>query len=309
MLEKILQDATAGDPISGLKWTRKTSRKLAEELKRKGYLVGHSTIPRLVRTLGYTLRSNQKRLSRKQDERRDEQMRHLTRIRKRFLKRKLPVLSIDCKKKELIGQFRNPGRTWRQQPLQVLETDFPSDAKGKAVPYGLYDVGYNEGFMVVGVSHETAEFARRAIQRWWLDVGQARYPGCRQLLLQADSGGANACDSWLWKAALQSLADQLHITIRVNHYPAGASKWNLIEHRMFCIISQNWAGQPLQSYETMLKFIRTSKTQSGFRCRAHFDRRTYPTQQKISSEEKATLNLRYDRLFPEWNYTIKPHDT
>jgi hypothetical protein len=304
-----LQDATAGDPMSGLKWTRKTSRKLAEELKCKGYPVGHSTIPRLVRTLGYTLRSNQKRLSRKQDERRDEQMRHLTRIRKRFLKRKLPVLSIDCKKKELIGQFRNPGRTWRQQPLQVLETDFPSDAKGKAVPYGIYDAGYNEGIMVVGVSHETAEFAMRAIQRWWLDVGQARYPGCRQLLLQADSGGANACDSWLWKAALQTLADQLHITIRVNHYPAGASKWNLIEHRMFCIISQNWAGQPLQSYETMLKFIRTSKTQSGFRCRTHFDRRTYPTKQKISSEEKATLNLQYDRLFPEWNYTIKPHDT
>jgi hypothetical protein len=303
----MLQDATAGDPISGLKWTRKTTRKLAEELKRKGFRVGHSTIPRLVRTLRYTLRSNQKRLSRKQDERRDEQMRHLTRIRKRFLKRKLPVLSIDCKKKELIGQFRNPGRTWRQQPVQVLETDFPSDAKGKAVPYGIYDVQYNEGYMVVGVSHETAEFAMRAIQRWWLDVGQARYPGCRHILLQADSGGANACDSWLWKAALQTLADHFGIAIRVNHFPAGASTWNLIEHRMFCIISQTWAGQPLDSYETMLKFIRTSKTQTGFCCQAHFDRRNYPTKQKISSDEKANLNVQYDRLFPEWNYTIKPH--
>jgi hypothetical protein len=309
VLEKMLQDATAGDPISGLKWTRKTTRKLAAELKCNGFQVEHSTIPRLVRTLRYTLRSNQKRLSRKQDERRDEQMRHLTRIRKRFLKRKLPVLSIDCKKKELIGQFRNPGRTWRQQPLQVLETDFPSDAKGKAVPYGIYDVGYNEGYMVVGVSHETAEFAMRAIQRWWLEVGQARYPGCRHLLLQADSGGANACDSWLWKAALQTLADRFGITIRVNHFPAGASKWNLIEHRMFCIISQTWAGQPLHSYETMLKFIRTSKTQTGFRCQAHFDRRNYQTKQKLSQEEKANLNLHYDRLFPEWNYTIKPHGT
>jgi hypothetical protein len=309
VLEKMLQDATAGDPISGLKWTRKTTRKLAAELKRKGFQVGHSTIPRLVRTLRYTLRSNQKRLSRKQDERRDEQMRHLTRIRKRFLRRNLPVLSVDCKKKELIGQFRNPGRTWRQQPLQVLETDFPSDAKGKAVPYGIYDVQYNEGYMVVGVSHETAEFAMRAIQRWWLEVGQARYPGCRHLLLQADSGGANACDSWLWKAALQKLADRFGITIRVNHFPAGASKWNLIEHRMFCIISQTWAGQPLESYETMLKFIRTSKTQTGFRCRTYFDRRNYPTKQKISSDEKANLNLQHDRLFPEWNYTIKPHGT
>ena len=307
VLEKMLQDATAGDPISGLKWTRKTTRKLAAELKRKEFQVGHSTISRLVRKLRYTLRSNQKRLSRKQDERRDEQMRHLTRIRKRFLKRKLPVLSVDCKKKELIGQFRNPGRTWRQQPLQVLETDFPSDAKGKAVPYGIYDVQSNEGYMVVGVSHETAEFAIRAIQRWWLEVGQARYPGCCHILLQADSGGANACDSWLWKAALQTLADRFGITIRVNHFPAGASKWNLIEHRMFCIISQTWAGQPLDSYETMLKFIRTSTTQTGFRCLAHFDRRNYPSKQKISSDEKAKLNLHYDRLFPKWNYTIKPH--
>ena len=308
-LEEILKDATAGDPISGLKWTRKTTRKLAEELKGKEFHVGHSTVPRLVRKLRYTLRSNQKRLSRKQDERRDEQMRHLTRIRKRFLKRNLPVLSIDCKKKELIGPFRNPGRTWRQQALPVLETDFPSDAKGKAVPYGIYDVGSNEGYLVVGVSHETAEFARTAIQRWWLEVGQARYPGCQHILLQADSGGANACDSWLWKAALQTLADRFGITIRVNHYPVGASKWNLIEHRMFCIISQNWAGQPLDSYERMLKFIRTSKTKTGFCCQAHFDRRKYPSKQKLSPDEKAKLNLHPYRLFPEWNYTIKPHGT
>ncbi len=236
-------------------------------------------------------------------------MRHLIRMRKRFLKRKWPVLSIDCKKKELIGQFRNPARTWRQQPLQVLETDFPSDAKGKAVPYGIYDVGYNEGYMVVGVSHETAEFARLAIRRWWLDIGQARYPRCHQLLLQADLGGANACDSWLWKAALQTLADQFDITITVNHYPTGASKRNLIEHRMFCIISQNWAGQPLDSYETMLKFIRTSTTQTGFHCRVYFDRRKYQCKQKLLPGEKANSQLHYYRLCPQWNYTIKPHDT
>lgn len=309
LLDEILQDATAGDPISGLKWTRKTTRNLAKELKHKGFQVEHSTIPRLVRTLRYTLRSNQKRLSRKQDERRDQQMRHVIRVRKRFLKRKLPVLSVDCKKKELIGLFRNPGRTGRQQPLQVLETDFPSDAKGKAVPYGIYDVQHNDGYMVVGVSHETAEFALAAIQRWWLEIGQVRYQGCQQLLLQADSGGANACDSWLWKAALQTLADQLGLTITVTHDPTGASKWNLIEHRMFCVISQNWAGQPLDSYETMLKFIRTSTTQTGFRCLAHFDRRKYPSKQKLSPAEKANLNISYYRIFPEWNYTIKPHGT
>lgn len=308
-LDEILQDATAGDPISGLKWTRKTTRKLATELKRKGFPVGHSTIPRLVKKLRYSLRSNQKRLSRKQDERRDDQMRHLIRVRKRFLKQKLPVLSLDCKKKELIGLFRNPGRTWRQHPLQVLETDFPSDAKGKAVPYGIYDVQHNDGYVVVGVSHETAEFAMATLRRWWLEIGRVRYKGCQQLLLQADSGGANACDSWLWKAALQTLADQLGLTITVTHYPTGASKWNLIEHRMFCVISQNWAGQPLDSYETMLKFIRTSKTQTGFRCLAHFDRRKYLSKQKLAPDQKANLNLHYHRLFPEWNYTIKPHGT
>ena len=302
-----MQDATVGDPISGLKWTRKTTRNLAKELKRKGFQVGHSTIPRLVKKLRYTLRSNQKRLSRKQDERRDQQMRHLIRVRKWFLKRKLPVLSIDCKKKELIGLFRNLGRTWRQQPLQVLETDFPSDAKGKAVPYGIYDVLHNDGYMVVGVSHETAEFAGAAIRHWWLEVGRGRYKACRQLLLQADAGGANACDSWLWKAALQTLADQLGISITVTHYPTGASKWNLIEHRMFCVISQHWAGQPLDSYETMLKFIRTSTTQTGFRCLAYFDRRKYQAKLKLSPDQKANLNLHYYRLFPQWNYTIQPH--
>jgi hypothetical protein len=270
---------------------------------------GHSPVPRLVRKLKYTLRSNQKRLSRKKDKNRDEQMRHLLRIRKRFLKRKWPVLSIDCKKKELIGQLRNPGRTWRRQPIQVLKTDFPSDAKGKPIPYGIYDVGSNKGYLVVGVSHETAEFAMNAIQRWWLEIGRVRYPRCHQLVLQADSGGANASDSWLWKAALQTFADRFDITITVNHYPAGASKWNLIEHRMFCILSQNWAGQPRDRYETMLKFTRTSKTQTGFRCLAHFDLQRYQTRQKLSQEEKVNLNLCPDRIFPQWNYTIKPHRT
>jgi hypothetical protein len=308
-LEEMLQDTTAGNPISGVKWTRKTTRNLAKEPERKGYAVGHSTIPRLARKLKYTLRSNQKRLSRKQDKRRDEQMRHLLRIRKRFLKRKWPVLSLDCKKKELIGPFRNTGRTWRKQPIAVLETDFPSDAKGKAVPYGIYDVRMNEGYMVVGVSHETAAFVCRALERWWLEIGQTRYPGCHPLLLQVDSGGANASDSWLWKAALQTLADRFGLTIRVNHYPAGASKWNLVEHRMLCHISRNWAGQPLDSYETMLKFIRTSTTQTGFRCLARLDRRHYPTKQKLSSGDKADLNIHYDQLFPQWNYTIQPHNT
>lgn len=308
-LEKILQDATTGDPITGLKWTRKTSRNLARELRRKGFKVGRGTVSRLASDLGYTLRGNRKRLSRKQDADRDSQMRYLARLRNRFLRQKLPVISVDCKKKELIGLFCNHGRTLRREPLEVLATDFPSDARGKAIPYGIYDVQHNEGYMAVGGSHETAEFVIAAIRRWWLEIGCVRYKGCHQLLIQADSGGANACDSWLWKVGLQTLADEFQLTITVTHFPAGASKWNLIEHRMFSVISENWAGQPLVSYETMLKFIRTSKTETGFRCLAYFDRRMYQTKCKASPEEKANLKLRLHNHFPKWNYSITPHSS
>ena len=304
-----MKDATAGDPITGLKWTRKTSRNLAQELRKKGFEIGHSTISRLARGLGYTLRGNRKRLSRKQDAGRDHQMRYLTRLRNRFVRQKMPVISVDCKKKELIGLFCKPGRTLRKAALEVLSTDFPSDAKGKAIPYGIYDVRHNEGHMVVGVSHETAAFVIAAICRWWMEIGRVRYKGSRQLLIQADSGGANACDSWLWKVGLQTLADEFQLAITVTHYPAGASKWNQIEHRMFSAISQNWAGQPLISYETLLKFVRTSKTSTGFRCLASFDRRKYQTKCKASLEEKENLNLCLHNVFPLWNYTVKPHVT
>jgi len=306
-LKKLLQDATAGDPITGLKWTRKTSRNLAHELSRKGFKIGRGTASRLAKDLGYTLRGNRKRLSRKQDAGRDRQMSYLARQRSRFLRQHLPVISVDCKKKELIGLFRNPGRTLRQEPLEVLATDFPSDARGKAIPYGVYDIRRNEGYMVVGVSHETADFVIAAIRQWWLEIGRVRYKGCRQLLIQADSGGANACDSWLWKVGLQTLANEFQLAITVTHYPAGASKWNPIEHRMFSVISANWAGQPLVSYETMLKFIRTSTTQTGFRCLTYFDRRKYQTKCKVLPDEKANLNLHLHNLFPGWNYSIKPH--
>jgi hypothetical protein len=290
-----------------LKWTRKTTRALAAELQKKKYKVGHSTIPRLAQQLGYTLKKNRKRLSRKQDEKRDEQMKYLTRQRKRFAGTKQPVISVDGKKKELIGQFRNPGRTLRKKAVDVLETDFPSDAKGKAIPYGIYDVHQNQGYMVIGVSHETSAFAISSIRSWWLEIGRKKYTGSRQLMIQADSGGANANDSWLWKVGLQSLADEFGLEITVTHFPAGASKWNLIEHRMFSVISSNWAGQPLDRYETMLKFIRTSKTVTGFCCLARFDRRKYQTGLKIGPDEKQNLNIHFHRRFPNWNYTIKPH--
>jgi hypothetical protein len=235
-------------------------------------------------------------------------MRYIARQRRKFEKAGNPVISVDTKKKELIGPFKNAGRTLRRQPLDVLETDFPSDAEGKAIPYGIYDIQRNAGYLVIGVSHETAEFAVAAIRRWWIEVGGIAFAGHAHLLIQADGGGANRSDGWQWKAELQALADECQLTLTVTHFPPGASKWNPIEHRMFSPISLNWAGQPLVSYETMLKFVRTTRTETGFRCRARLDTATYETGRKITAKEKADIILQPHRVFPEWNYTIRPHD-
>jgi hypothetical protein len=301
----LLADATAGDPISGLKWTRKTLRKLARQLRRE-FKVGRTTVARLLRLKRYCLRVNRKRLSRQQDPQRDQQFRYITRQRRKFQKADLPRMSVDTKKKELVGPFRNPGRTWRQQPLEVLATDFPNDAFGKAIPYGIYDLEHNAGYVVVGTSHETSAFAIAAIRSWWLDVGRRAYPGCDALLIQADSGGANGNRCWLWKVGLQALADEFGLTITVTHYPTGASKWNPVEHRLFSRISSNWAGQPLGSYETVLKFIRTTTTENGLRCRARLDMTEYATGLKVTAAEKAQINLQRHRTLPKYNYTIQP---
>jgi len=302
-----LVDATAGDPITGLKWTRKTLRQLSRELGRKRIRASCMTVRRLLRQRDYTLRVNRKRLTKERHPDRDRQMRYIARRRKAFQKAGFPVISVDSKKKELIGNFRNAGRTWRRQALEVFATDFLSDAEGKAIPYGLYDVARNEGWVVIGTSHETAEFAIAAIRAWWLVVGRRRYAGKHRLLIEADDGGANDSRSWLWKAGLQRLADEFHLTITVTHFPPGASKWNPVEHRLFGPISLNWAGQPLRSYETMLKFIRTTKTESGLRCRARLDRRDYATGLKVMPDEKARINLKPHRVLSQWNYTIEPH--
>lgn len=306
-LDGLLQDETAGDPISGLKWTRRTLRGLARQLKRRGFRVSRGTVRRLLGVLEYAQRVNRKHLSRRQDPDRDQQMRHIRRQRQAFLKANLPVISVDTKKKELIGNFRNPGRTWRQEPHEVLATDFASDAQGKAIPYGIYDVQHNLGFVVVGTSHETAAFAVAAIRRWWRSVGQQTYPGADNLLIEADGGGANASRSWLWKAELQMLADECQLTITVSHLPPTASKWNLADHRLFCHISRNWAGQPLRNYELALKFIRATKTDAGLRCRAWLDRHVYALGLKLTADQKAHIKLKRHRILPKWNYTIQPH--
>jgi len=302
-----VQDSTAGDPITGIKWTRKTIRQLSRELRRQGIRVGRNTVRRLLTGQRYALRVNRKRLTNAQNPDRDRQMRYIARRRRAFQKAGKPVISVDAKKRELVGNFKNAGRSWRQQPLDVLETDFLSEAKGKALPYGIYDSARNAGYVVIGVSHETAEFAVAAIRSWWLEVGRRAYPGQQHLLIQADDGGSNDSRSGLWKARLQDLADECQLTITVTHFPAGASKWNWIEHRLFCFISLNWAGQPLVSYETILKFIRTTRTETGLSCQARLDRTKYETGLKVSAAEKASINLKPHRLFPNWNYTIEPH--
>jgi Rhodopirellula transposase DDE domain len=297
----------AGDPVSGMKWTHRSLRKLQRALRRRGIRLAPGTIARLLRDLGFSLKSCRKKRAGIQDPDRDQQFRHIADVRKSYLGRGLPVISVDVKKKELVGDLKNPGRCWRRRHKEVLDHDYPTWAEGWAIPVGVYDVGRNDGYVVVGTSHATAAFVTAAIRRWWRVVGRRRYPEARRLLLQMDGGGANDPRTWLWKVALQGLADELGLTIVVTHYPPGASKWNPIEHRMFSLISGNWAGEPLVSYETILKHTRTTRTQAGFRCRACLDRKDYPTRQRATAEDKARVKLEPGPVLPKWNYTIRPH--
>lgn len=305
-LDELVEDATAGDPVTGLKWTRKTSRKLSRALKRRGYPVGPDTVRRLLRQRKYVLRANRKRLNQKRDADRDRQMRYVKRKRRTHQKARFPVISVDAKQRELVGNFKNPGQTWRRTRLDVLESDYPSAAEGVAIPYGIYDVTQNVGCVIVGTSHQTPEFAVAAIRRWWLRVGQRAYPRNKHMLIQADCGGANGNRCWLWKWGLQQLANEFGLMLTVTHLPTSASKWNPIEHKLFCHIEANWAGQPLVSHETVLKFIRTTRTDTGLRCRAYLDNTTYATGRKITAEQKAQINLKPHRVLPRWNYTIQP---
>ena len=305
-LDDLLKDVTAGDPITGIKWTRKTLRKITRELRRQGYEVQRETVHRLLLESGYRLRVNRKRLTKKRNPDRDRQMRYMSRERAHYVKQKKPVISVDGKKRELVGNFKNAGRTWRKSPADVFEKDFPTDAKGIALPYGIYDVVRNYGFIVVGTSHQTAAFAVNSIRKWWVKIGRVLFPTQHELLIEADSGGANASNSWLWKWELQKMANDFGLTITVAHLPTGASKWNSIEHRLFSEISRNWAGEPLVSYEAVLKYIRTTKTEKGLKCQAVLDTAIYKTKLKVTAEQKMLINLKPHRVLPTWNYTIKP---
>jgi hypothetical protein len=306
-LENLLQDVTAGDPSTGMKWTHRSTRKLARVLRRLGFRIGYRTVARLLHQRRFSLRTNRKCLAGTHDPQRDRQFRYLTRQRRRYLKNGWPVISVDAKKREFVGNFKNPGRCWRREPRRVLDHDFRRFAVGVAILYGIYDVQHNDGYVVIGQWHETAAFAVAAIHRWWLRVGRYRYPKAKRLVIEADSGGSNGHRRLVWKVALQKLADELRLVICVSHWPPGASKWNLIDHRMFSQISANWAGEPLVSYRVIREWIGHTKSEKGFRCQAVIDQRKYLKGVKATREERASLNLRPRRVLPAWNYVIRPH--
>jgi hypothetical protein len=306
-LEQIMEENTAGDPMSLLRWTNKSTVRIADELTRVGHSVSDETVRRRLAEMGYSLQANVKNLE-ESGAGRDQQFRYINKQVKRFLSCKEPVLSIDAKKKERVGNFKNAGRTWRPkgQPIEVNVYDFPHLGIGPAIPYGAYDQQRNEGFVNVGISHDTAEFAVESVRRWWRWIGRRRYPQAQRLLLCADGGGSNGSRNRAWKYHLQQLANQSRLAVTVCHYPPGTSKWNKIEHRMFSFISLNWQGKPLVSYETVINLIGTTRTATGLQVKAKLDTRYYEAGVKITDEEMESINLRTHRTNPEWNYTISP---
>jgi len=299
---------TAGDPMSDQKWMRSSLRTLSVRLRAAGHTVSPPTVGRLLKTLDYALHVNAKKIeARAGHPDRDAQFGHIADQRQAFTDAGLPIISVDTKKKELIGAFKNAGRAWTQEAEAVNAHDFPSDAQGRAVPYGVYDVTHNRGTVYVGSSGDTAQFAVDALTRWWETEGRAAYPDAAHLLILADGGGSNGYRSHLWKQHLQErLCDGLGLTVTVCHYPRGCSKWNPIEHRLFSPISLNWAGKPLRTWDTVLAFIRGTTTTTGLTVRVERLEGVYATGLCVSPEEMATLNLTAHDVCPSWNYTIQP---
>lgn len=302
----LLEHDTAGDPITGLRWMRKTTTNVAALLRKSGVHVSPRTVARLLRKLKFSLRVNQKKLGAKHPDR-DRQFHRIARLRRQFARQGDPIISVDAKKRELVGNFKNPGTRWDRKPTLVNDHDFRSLASGVAVLYGVYDVSANRGAMSVGVSHETSAFACASIRSWWEHEGRRRYPRAQRLLILADTGGGNAAARGAWKDQLQQqLCDRFGLTVTVAHYPTGASKYNPIERRLFSQISRNWKAEPLKSYETILKFIRTTKTTTGLKVTARLDRRQYPVGIKPTAARLRQLKLRKAKFAPRWNYTIRP---
>ena len=307
-LREVVSAERAGDPMArrGL-WTRLRLRQISRLLGRLGLRVCPSTVRRLLAKLGYALYANRKSLCSTHPDR-DRQFRYLARQRRRFSQEHAPIISVDTKKRELVGQFKNPGRIWSRQPLQVHAHDFPSLGQGVAIPYGVYDVQANRGCVTLGTSRNTPAFAVASICRWWVRDGRRRYPQASRLLILADNGGSNGADTHLWKHALQEkLVEPFGLSVTVCHYPTGASKWNPIEHRLFSEISKQWAGQPLADYPTVRRLIRATHTTSGLTVDCAIDPRQYPKGVKLTAEQIRAISLHRHAVLPDWNYTLLPN--
>jgi Rhodopirellula transposase DDE domain len=307
-LERLIDPATRGDPMSPLRWTCKSTAKSAEELARQNHPVTDRTVAMLLKQNGYSLQADRKSREGSSHPDRNAQFEYINRQVRAFQKRQQPVVSVDTKKKELVGEFKNPGEEWhpKGQPQLVNVHDFPDKKLGKAIPYGVYDLAGNEGWVSVGIDHDTAEFACASLLRWWNEMGSARFPRAAELMITADGGGSNSSRNRLWKKSLQGLADELGMTLKICHFPPGTGKWNKIEHRLFCFITKNWRGRPLTTYEVIVNLIASTTTNTGLIVRAALDPREYETGIKVSDDELKHLRLTRAKFHGEWNYSIKP---
>jgi transposase len=310
-LERLVDPVTRGDPESPLRWTCKSVRKLSKELRRLGHQTSHRMVAELLHELGYSLQANRKTLEGSSHADRDQQFQHINQQVTQLLTQRQPVISVDTKKKELVGDFKNAGAELRPKgdPEKVRVHDFVIPELGRAAPYGVYDLANNSGWVSVGVDHDTSAFAVETIRRWWHSMGQQSYPQATELLITADSGGSNGSRVRLWKVELQRFADETGLELRVCHLPPGTSKWNKIEHRLFSFISQNWRGKPLVSHQVIVDLISATSTKAGLRVHAQIDSNLYPSGLKVSDKEVAALHIERDAFHGEWNYKILPRST
>ena len=308
-LDELIEGGTRGDPESALRWVCKSTRTLAAELSQQQHPVSYVRVAQLLHAQRYSLQSNRKLEEGKDHPDRDAQFRHINQSVKRALAAGWPVISVDTKKKELIGNYANAGQQWRpaKQPRRVQGHDFPGPAVPRAYPYGIYDLGRNTGFVNVGTDHDTGAFAVASIRGWWRVEGRALYPEARRLLITADGGGSNGWRLRLWKLELQGFADESGLSLSICHFPPGTSKWNKIEHRLFSFISSNWRGEPLRDYQTIVNLIGRTTTAKGLTVTCRLDRRKYPTGRKVSAQEMKQVNLKPHKFHGEWNYVIEPH--
>ena len=306
VIENILEENTAGDPMSKLKWTNKSTYTIADELKKMNKNISEDSIGRIIKQLGYSLQTNIKSKENGSSQERDSQFKYINEQVKIFAKKNIPIISVDAKKKELVGNFKNNGRRWMKKGnAEIVNVyDFWFLAKGKAIPYGIYDISTNKGFVNVGIDHNTSEFAVESIRKWWQNIGKINYEKTNEILICADSGGSNAHRSRLWKFYLQKFANKTGLKITVCHFPPGTSKWNKIEHKMFSFISINWKGKPLRNYEMIINLIEGTRTRKGLKIKAKIDKKIYQLKQKVSDEEFEKINFLRHKTNPQWNYTL-----